>query len=484
MNKRIFIIGALLVAALLPGGAQSVPEVVQRFLGHELMRPASISIRVVDLESGDAILDYQSQRSLIPASTLKVLTTGAALELLGPDFRYETRLEVDGPINADGTLEGNLYITGSGDPTLGAPEFEATPSLEALLAEWRLAIQQAGIRRISGRIIGDGTHFPTQSLGRGYPWADIGNYYAGGVYGLNIHENLYFLFFQQQNQLGATPPVEGTFPSVPGIVFENELQTAGRNTGDRAYIFGAPYTYQRFIRGTIPAGSGRFTIKGALPEPPLQAAQLLRRELETVGLLVDRPSATARMLPPDNQRRRVIHRHYSPPMSAIVERTNQKSVNLYSEALLRTVGKALAVDTTDLLAGAVRALENYWKTRGIDMRGVQLVDGSGLSARNLVTTQFMVDLLRYYRNDAVFRASLPVAGRNGTLAYSFRRTAAVGRVQAKTGSINRVRGLAGYLEAQSGRQCAFAILVNNYDGSSRIARQLMDNLVVSLVSTL
>lgn len=461
--------------------AQDVPQAVRKLLEHENLQPATVSLYVADVQTGETVLEYQSNRFVIPASALKLIPTGTALEVLGPDFRYETYLEIDGPISAEGVLDGNVYIRGTGDPSLGAPNWEATPPLEEWLASMRLAIQQAGIRRIRGRIIGDGSRFGTQGLGYDYSWKDIGNYYAGGVYGLNIHENLYFLFFQQQTQLGMRPVVEGIFPSVAGLTFHNELRTAGRNSGDQAYIYGAPYTYQRYLRGTLPAGSGQFSIRGALPDPPLQAAQLLGQALEQVGIITDRPVSTARLNVPAERPRQLLYRHTSPSLQEIVTRTNERSVNLYAEALLRTVGLQLGADTTEVLAGSIEAVLEYWEQRGLETADVQLMDGSGLSARNLITTRFLVDYLRILTAQMGFRASLPIAGESGTLARRFRNTAAQGRIRAKTGSINKVRSLAGYLETNSGRSLAFAIVINNYRGSSRVPQQLMDELLVQLV---
>ncbi|MCB0581242.1 MAG: D-alanyl-D-alanine carboxypeptidase/D-alanyl-D-alanine-endopeptidase, partial [Phaeodactylibacter sp.] len=301
-----------------------------RLAAEPSLKNGSLSISVVDVESGKLLASYEPERSLSPASNLKVLTTASALALLGPDYRFQTQLEYDGALSAEGQLSGNLYLTGYGDPTLGSPLLEGATPLEPLMERLRMAVQQAGIRRIDGAVSGDASAFGSNSSEGSWQWEDMGNYYGAGAWALNLHENLHYLHFQQQGQLGAIPPIVGAEPEIPGLQFVNEVVSAARGTGDNAYIFGAPYQFNRYVRGTIPVGTGIFTIKGSIPDPPLLAAQRLRQSLAKVGIIA---SAASSRLDGQPGERRQLYTHYSPPLSLIVKRANMESVNLYCEAM-------------------------------------------------------------------------------------------------------------------------------------------------------
>ncbi|RMF01204.1 MAG: D-alanyl-D-alanine carboxypeptidase/D-alanyl-D-alanine-endopeptidase, partial [Bacteroidetes bacterium] len=207
-------------------------SILREWVADEYFTHASIGVSLREVESGKVAAGYADQRSLIPASNLKLLSTASALAMLGPDFRYQTELAYDGQLDAHGVLRGNLYLIGSGDPTLGSPQMADTPGLETLLSRLALAIQRAGIRRISGRIIADDTAFSTAAAGSHWQWLDLGNYYGCGTFGLNAHENFYYLHFRQQPTLGSTPAVAEVEPDIPGLQFVNEVRSAERGSGD------------------------------------------------------------------------------------------------------------------------------------------------------------------------------------------------------------------------------------------------------------
>lgn len=461
----------LLLPLLLPAQQPSIREAVRQFAEKENLRRASVGIRVVDVVSGEVLAAHNPDLLLEPASTMKLMTTASALLLLGPDYRFTTQLLYTGTLSRDGVLDGDIIILGSGDPTLASPQMEGVTGRAELLQRWRLAIQQAGIRSIRGRVVGDGSAWATEGTGRSWPWSDIGNYYGAGVYGLNWYENTYYLQFRQGSQVGLQPRIMSVQPPVPGLVFYNEVRTAAKGTGDNAYIFGAPYSYDRYVRGTLPAGTGTFMIKGSVPDPPLWVAQQLQAELEVVGILCSRPPASARQLTdwPERIEGRLLDRIESPALSQIAERTNFRSVNLYAEALFRALAGPLnAVNEPHMIDDALR---RYWSNRGLPAEAWRFDDGSGLSTRNFITATQMTELLRRRAGDRAFRASIPVAGRSGNMQRLLKGTSAEGRLQAKSGSIDAVRAYAGYARTGEGREVAFAILVNNYTGSGSQVRQ-------------
>lgn len=454
-------------------GQNGLQPLVDDWANDPYFQHASFGVSIVDVASGEALAGIHSDQSLIPASNLKLVSTASALAILGPDFRFTTRLAYSGFIDREGVLQGNLFIVGGGDPSLASPEMEGVMSLPDFLERLRLAIQQAGIRQISGRVIGDDRIFSSLASGTHWQWLDLGNYYGCGAFGLNMHDNLYYLRFQQRGRLGATPGVARIEPAVPGLQFRNEVVSAERGSGDNAYIFGSPYSYQRFLRGTIPVGRGLFTIKGAIPDPPLFAAQQLTQALEEVGILCGRPPASARHLADVPEVEKVLYTHQSPPLADIVRVTNMRSVNLYSEVLLRAIGwEATGLGSAER---GLETLQAYWEGRGLDFGGVRLYDGSGMSPRNVLPTSFFTQLLTVMYQDGSLRESfyesLPVAARSGSLKNYFGGTAAAANLRAKSGYIEGVRSYSGYARAKDGRLLAFSMLLNNYDGGAGAARR-------------
>ncbi|MEM9260150.1 MAG: D-alanyl-D-alanine carboxypeptidase/D-alanyl-D-alanine-endopeptidase, partial [Bacteroidota bacterium] len=373
-------------------GQASLQQLVRKFALDEALAGATISIDVIEVASGRRVAYHQPGIACIPASTQKLLATAYALDQLGEDHRFTTKLIAIGPI-VNGVLRGNLYLLGGGDPSLGSPYLEGTPGLNELLDRWREAVRKAGISSIDGRVIGDGSYYGTDAAAAGWPWSDLGNYYGSGAYGLNIHENFYFLDFLQRSQEGSTPLVSRTRPNVPGLQLTNELRSGPRGSGDQAYIYGAPFGYDNYIRGTIPVGTGRFTIKGALPDPPRFAAQVLCRHLEAGGISVKLPAESDRTLGSGSYREgTVLDEYSSPPLVEIIDRTNLRSVNLYAEALLREVNKNRGAEHFAL--SSTEGLLNWLEATGSPLTGVHLEDGSGLAPRNFFPAAFMTAFLR------------------------------------------------------------------------------------------
>lgn len=456
-------------------------EAVAALVGDQSLAGAEWSISLIDIERNELLADYQGQRLLTPASSLKVLTTSTALLVLGPDYRFRTELAYDGYIDAGGTLQGHLYLKGYGDPTLGSDQYPGVPGVDELLQGMFRALNEAGIKRIAGGVIGDATYFTGPPAPYSWPDRDAGNYYGAGVWALNIHENLFYLPFQQAASEGAKPRLLPTRPSVAGLELDNQVTSAGRNSGDNAYIYGRPYEYRRVVRGTIPAGGGTFTIKGSVPDAPLLAAQLLTDYLRRHGIGVDQSASTYVPDPSRDFSRTPLLTLLSPTVQEIVQRANQKSVNLYCEALLLAIGKKYR-DEGSRSAG-IEAIKAVWSERGLDLSEAKLLDGSGLSWGNRLSGYQLATLLRKIDRDptisGIFRESLAVAGRSGTLQDAMRGTLAEGRITAKTGSMKKVRSYSGFAETRSGQQLAFSIIVNNYPCSSWQIRRKLEELMAA-----
>lgn len=481
-----FIIFSLFLsgAPMLLAGQHPIQKQVQQFLTDPALRHAGVGICVVDVASGKQVAAFQEQLSLCPASSFKVLTTASALAILGADYRFLTQLEMEGTLQR-GTLQGNLVIRGFGDPTLGSAEMPGALGLDALLGKFREVARQKGIKKVTGSVIGDGTAFSSDATAPGWPWYDLGNYYASGAWGLNILENQYKLHFQRTNAVGAQPRISSMTPHVPGMEFINEVVQAAPGSGDQAYIYGAPFTYLRYVRGTIPAGTGSFTIKGALPDPPAFCAYQFREVLRAAGIPVEGEAASRLALQQAGKDKRlpaqILYRHYAPPLKEIVRQANYESNNLYCEAFLRAIGRKQSGAGTR--EKGIEAIQNYWKQRGLGFDGCFFEDGSGLSTRNAVTAAFMANLLGKVGRDArlypIFSSTLAQAGRSGNLKNKWKGTPAEGKLWAKSGSMDRVRSYAGYARNSKNQLFAFSIIINNYNGSGTAMRDKMERLMLA-----
>ncbi len=462
----------------------SIQKAIENFAKEEQLQYGEVGFAVVDMQTGKLLAHYNANKSLVPASTLKAITTLTALQILSPDFRFKTELQYDGTLDANGVLKGNLYIKGYGDPTLGSDKMDNTLPLATLMQSWVEVIKKAGIRQIEGKIVGDASYFKGDIAGDTWQWYDLGNYYAAGTWALNIHENYYYLHFQQVEQLGATPPIAKIEPVLPNLYLINELQSAEKGSGDNAYIYGGPYAYTRFIRGTIPIGNQQFTIKGAMPDAPFFAAHSLLYALEKNGIKTAKQATTQLELSAkeNNRIRTTFYTHYSPPLVQIAQRANYESVNLYCESLIRALGAQ--ENAANSLSSGIERIKDYWKNKGLNIDGWFLMDGSGLSARNGITALQMAKILQLGATEResfkAFYSTIPVGGKSGTVQSLFQNTAAAGNIRLKSGSIERVRAYTGYARTKDGGILAFSFLVNNYTGSGRTLRNKMEQVMVKL----
>jgi D-alanyl-D-alanine carboxypeptidase/D-alanyl-D-alanine-endopeptidase (penicillin-binding protein 4) len=440
------------------------------------MRSAVWSICVRDAKSGELLLGKDEEKSLVTASTMKAVTSATALAILGPDYRFQTYLEHDGEIKEDGVLEGNLYLRGTGDPTLGSDRFGEEFEVEKVLSEWTKKLQEAGIKRIDGKVMADASYFSSQLTPGNWNWEDMGNYYGAGASGLNVYENFYTLYLKPGARQGAPATVVRTFPRIPGLQFNSELRTGAPGSGDNAWIYGSPYTLQRYLRGTIPLGPPIFKIKGSIPDPGFLLAYELVEALTSCDIFCQGYAALHQAGARKGRKR--LHTHYSPPLREILTPLNQKSINLYAECLLKAMGKKAGKEGST--AEGVEVLLEHWEAKGIETKGLYVRDGSGLSANNAVSTSFMTEVLAKAFQEPygeVLKKSFPLAGRSGSLKGMLRGTAAEGRLYAKSGYLSGVRGYAGYVTTADGRELTFAMLANQYACSAGQMRRKFERLM-------
>lgn len=433
-------------------------------------RTANISISIYNIDSGKEIVGYQSTRSMVPASTLKSITTGAALGILGPDFTFQTQIKYTGQIGADGTLTGDIIIVGGGDPTLGFKRGNLSERYDKEMAIWANAIRDAGIRSINGRIIADPSIFESGTVSPKWIYEDIGNYYGAGASGLNIHENKYNLVFKSGNKAGDPTHITATIPELKGVTFNNEVITGAPNSGDQAYIFCAPYSEYIFVRGSVPAKQSEFYINGAIPDPPKFAALSLHDKLIQMGINVSSGATTiylAGMHYSDPQAT-TIHTTRSRPLSEIAKMGMHNSINIYMECMLKMMGKVKYNSGTE--EAGIRAVRDFYAARRVDLTGLFMEDGCGLSPVNGISTRTYTQALAALTKEPWFPeyyATLsPMGGK--------------GEIVAKSGYITRARGFVGYTKNKCGDRLAFAIIVNNYNCDKSAAKTKLIGVMTNI----
>jgi len=451
------------------------------------MRYGHLGISIRSVRTGEILLEQNARKAMVIASNMKLVTTLSALEILGDDFKFQTSLEYNGTLPPDGTLNGNLYIRGGGDPTLGSDRVTGSLDMDALMRLWVEKIRAAGMRKIQGNIIADDEIFNENVIPNGWTWSDIGNYYGAATFGLNINDNMYNVYLETGKKVGDPTRLVRTSPVMKDISFVNEVTTGPAGSGDQSYIYGAPYTYHRAMQGTVPMGNSAFVVRGSLPDPPLFTAQELRDALQRAGVTISGSATSVRILRQQKRNnsdiptRKVVYTHFSPPLTAIVEQTNLRSMNLYAETMLKMMGiKQLNKSTT---WESTEAVKNFWAQKRIDINGFFMRDGSGLSRSNALPPDFLTQLLVFATKQPYFNSfykSLPVSGISGTMKSIGAGTAAAGNLRAKTGTLDRMSSYSGYFKTQSGELMAFAFVANDYAGREKDFRRKAEKILVLL----
>ena len=477
MIRNKIVLLCLLICLHLLAGAQT-PAPVKWLLQAPYMRGASFSLVVKDVQEGRTVYSYDTDRLQSPASVLKTVATATALEILGEDYRYPTTLEYDG-ILENGTLEGNLYIKGSGDPSLGSSHF--APGQNKFLSTWIAALQKAGIKHITGSVISDESIFDTEGVSIKWLREDMGNYYAPGSYGISIFDNMYKLSLQT-GAAGTRPVLKGTEPDIPFIRFKNYLKAAPVSS-DSAYIIGAPLDDVRYLYGVLPANREAYVLKGDIPDPALYLARYLTDQLQQKGIRVDGSPSCYRIEVEENRwkkgERKEIVTTYSPTLREIASICNHVSHNLYADALVKTVGLQYKPRRNEMISSfgrGVQVVKEYWEKKGLDVFPLRMNDGSGLAPANKVSAGFMGELLVYMATESAvsdaFIASLPQAGIEGSVRNFLKGSKLQGKAHLKSGGITGVRSYAGYI-TKDGKTYAVAVFSNNYScPMSRMTRAL------------
>jgi len=443
-------------------------KLVDTFVEQDIFKSASIGIEIRDLKTGEIFAAHNSEKSLTPASTQKLLTTAAALEILGANFQFQTEVIITGRIDKNGILMGNLIIKGNGDPSLASKYF---PKNNRFISSIYQELKKNGIHQINGKLIVDTTCYKS-SVPRTWIWEDIGNYYGAVPHAISYKDNTYTLHFESK-EAGQFTKIIKVDSKQSGITFSNQVMSSTINK-DRAYIFGGPTDSHRLVEGTIPQNRSDFKVKGAVSKPEMVLLSDLNKVLQAGGIPIKEQDFRTK-----TQKTLLIFK--SPPLSEIVALTNQKSINLFADHLLFQIG--MTQNNKGSWQAGISALKEFWQSKGLDSTSLFLFDGSGLSHFNAISAQALNQVLAHMNrieNATCFFNSLPIAGKNGTLKSFGKQSDLAGNFSAKTGSMTGVRSYSGILKRQDGTPVAISLIINNYSCHTKLLNEELKILLVNL----
>jgi serine-type D-Ala-D-Ala carboxypeptidase/endopeptidase (penicillin-binding protein 4) len=454
----------------------SINSIQQKIAGWQTtsgLSNASICVSVFDLQTNKKLIESNPQLSLIPASILKTITTSTALEVFGADFRFQTTLAYSGIVRND-TLLGDLQIIGGGDPTLGSEYF---PERKSFLEEWIKALKEKNIKAITGNLIVDATIYESQTIPGTWIWEDIGNYFGAGASGISVYDNMYEIHLKSGSEAGKPTQIVQIVPEIPNLELSNEVLSSESNS-DEAYIFGNPDENKRVVRGSIPKNQPDFIVKASVPNPSALLSSEFRKKLTASQIAILGETKFEKVKTESSNLLLVIQ---SPPLRDIIRVTNHESVNLFAEHFLKHL--AFQKNGLGTTKDGCKFVMQFWKDKELDMNGLYINDGSGLSRFNTITASQMVSVLNYMKTKSPysedFYQSLPSAG-DGTLSKFSQQDFPDKCLRAKSGSMTRVRCYAGYLNTLSGRQLSFAIMLNNFSCSQKEATRKIEEVLVEL----
>ena len=436
---------------------------------------------------GKTLVDIDADNMVMPASNMKLISTGAALHVLGSDYRFKTSIGYDGKIEA-GVLKGDLYIIGAGDPTLGSKDSIAV-SLDKTFAQWEKIIRDAGIRRIEGKVIGDGRSFEGMPEHPSWLWSDIGTYYGAGATGLMFYENMQSFTASAGAKVGDPVNIAPSYPQAPWMEFRYDCTTGKAGSGDQLYMYASDLAPIAEIRGTFGVDRAKKRVDCSNKFPEYTCASYFADYLKGHGISSEGPADFRLCHAQKNPSGplTIIGSTSSPSLKRIAFETNHASNNLYAETLFRTVG--LSKKGSACYDSTYVALDEVLKGLSVKVsNGVQIADGSGLSRQNYVSSDFICSFLKAMMDSPCFEdyvSTLPSPGSHGTLASNMKNSPAEmkARIKVKSGSMNGVRCYSGYIIPTEGCRedtIVFSLMVNNCTAPTWKIRPLLDKLMAAL----
>jgi len=435
---------------------------------------ATWGVAVQSLSRNERVFDLNAQTLLVPASVAKLVSVATAAEAVGWDYRFTTTMRASGPVD-DGALHGDLLIVGGGDPAIGG---RGGDDLNA----WIDALKTAGVKRIDGRIVGVDDAYEDPRPGFAWSWDDLG-YSTGAIFGaLNLAENRLTVTVNPGAFAGASTSLAFNVEA-QDLPITNRSVTGAPGTTALVWPEMRPGETTLTIAGSVPVGGMPATLTVSAGNPTAWFARVLRRRLVSSGIDVAGPAVDAddvSIAPPDAAA--IVYTYRSHPLAEIAQPLLKESINLYGEAVQRLNAAGPPPRSNDQAIEGIKQRLTSW---GISADAFQLVDGSGLSRRDVLAPEALLNVLsRMYDPSAnsPWMRALPIAGIDGTLAARMKGTAGENNVRAKTGTMSNVRSLAGYATSRGGEVLAFVAIVNNFEGSGAQANAALDAIAVRLAS--
>lgn len=517
-QARLFpLLPLLLLLPLLPLAAQEpgeaalarrIEEIINRgeaakaFWGMEVFSPAR----------GRSVYSLNAHRYFTPASVAKLFTTAAALELVGPDYRFRTYVGSRSRIDRSGRLLGNLHLVGGGDPDLGGCGLPYSPEKKELpcdptgvLDELAAQVAEKGVRTVTGDFIVDESFYAPEPYPTSWAVGDLLWAYGAPVRALALADNVLTLKVEPGEQVND----RGRLTWEPFTRFYqvvNQVWTAPAGSPTLLWVRRDPGSRRLEVSGPIALDHQPRKLSVAVEEPAEFVAELFREALERRGVRVlGRTEVQFALAPPFTAEQTAVlpvllAEHLSRPLVDDVTLINKSSQNLHAEMLLRLLGRSLPPESplgerprkpteppprrgdASTEAG-LEVLRSWLANAGVNPNDVELADGSGLARSSLVTPHATVQLLKYIESQPwrpLFAGSLAVAGVDGTLENRMKDSAARGRVRAKTGTLGRTNGLAGTVETVGGETLLFAVFVNNRTLENARVQELVDEIAAAL----
>ena len=440
-------------------------DFLKEWLSEEMFKPASVSLAVYDIKEKKYLMEENSEKVLTVASTQKLLSTAIAIESLKSEHRFETQIGYTGTIK-DGKLYGEIYIYPNYNPTLVSKRFgRDLNEITDVIKSW---LRKNKLKTLRGVKVIDPT-LTAETLPRTWIWEDIGNYYGANPAGTIYNENILELYFQSGSPGELTELIK-TKPDLPLLKITNRV-TSSTDQRDMAYAFGGPYGRGMTVEGTIPANRKKFKVKASLQNPQMALACMVFKALEKDGYIMKgRYGAWDK---PKKKKVYLFGAVKSATVGEIAKKTNFKSVNILAENLLQN--SYLASGSS---IGQEKWAKKYLKEKlGVNVVGMRLKDASGLSHFNAVSSKQLVEVLLKMQNNKAFTNSLPIAGESGTVKSFLKNAKINGSIKCKSGSMQGVRSYAGYVNNTSGKQFAFAIIVNDADASVGEVKKKIEELM-------
>ena len=440
------------------------------FLANKELKNAAVSMYAENLNTGEIVLDYNSNVSLKPASIQKLFTTTIALETLGSSTRFKTKIAYSGTLE-DSVVNGDLYIIGGGDPCLGADRYSSIYG-DDVIDTWTTKVKEAGIKKINGNIISDITYFGDVPIPGTWVWEDLGSYYGSHGFSINYMDNTYELYYNTGSDKDTAVLVK-VVPDDLELNVVNKVTASSSVSDDNTVIYRGYGENDIVVYGTLPCNKTEYKVKGCFPNPPHYVARSLYYRLRSNGVAVTGTYSVSNQKLEGEDKRTIIYTVSSPTVSTIVNYTNLVSCNLYAEVLalhiMRKTGKSIADYGKSFLSN-----------HDIESSGFFPVDGCGISHFNAINAKQTAQLLKYINKSKYgesFISGMAVAGKSGTLkSYKCSADGKI-KVQAKTGTLTRVRSLAGFITNTRNEKIVFCLIINNFDAKSPQIKNIIDNFI-------